>query len=165
MKFLHGDILEFTIPPEDYIEKYADSLLGDHDFSNNIHGEIVYFTINEFIKEHPDLNNLYISQARCLYTLCFDGLSASLIKNNNSNEVGYVELLKDLAISHPEIPELSWYICAYLYSRCFTSITSSPQKYMIFLEYYENLLKELPGNENIVFIIQERFKLYLKALI
>lgn len=156
-KFLTGNFTDYIIPPKDIIEKYSQNILRGQDFPNYEYGEMVYRTIDEFIKKYPDLDELYVNKQRCLYKLSHTGFLSNLLSNNNDAETNYIALSYEFALKHKEIPLLAWYPAANFYSSTFTNIRTSNEMRKKAMHFFELMWNGLYGNKYILYY-------YFKAL-
>jgi hypothetical protein len=161
-QFLTGSFSNFTIPHREHIEKYSESLLGDGDFSCYEYGDMVYKTIEEFTKIYPDLKGLYINQARCLYKLSGHGFLTSFFPKSNDAEETYLSLCYDLALKHPDIPEIAWYVAAHIHSHAFTSIATNHDSRIKAIEFYKSMWEKMPGNKYVLAYYTKSIKNQLK---
>ncbi|MDR1543452.1 MAG: hypothetical protein LBS50_03375 [Prevotellaceae bacterium] len=137
------------IPPKEIIVDYAYGLIDGYDFCYEGYGLLALNAINAFIEKYPEVSKLQKIKASCLnmlgHDLHFIGLFTTL---NNSNEVYYISELGNQVLQCKEQPELAWNFCSYLYSRCFTSISSSQATHEDFIAMMQSLLEKLPDNKH-----------------
>jgi hypothetical protein len=144
------DLLPNTmIPPKDQIVTYANSLLADVDYCCDAYGEVALNAINAFIKKYPDVPELLRTKGICLSQLGHSSYFVSLFSKNSENEFDYLSELEKLVLEYKKVPDNAWSLCAHLYSRAFTCITSNKQGQESYVKILSDLLEKLPDNQHL----------------